>query len=80
MLLQVTDKGLDFLDNLRQNRINASSKVLAHLSNDELTLQLKALKSLLKASELHLRKIQEFDTPQKIYAKLNVPAGKISSS
>jgi MarR family transcriptional regulator, organic hydroperoxide resistance regulator len=59
MLLQVTDKGLDFLDNLRQNRIDALSKVLAHLSNDELTLQLKALNSLLKASELHLRKIQE---------------------
>ncbi len=59
MLLQLTKKGRDLLNHLRENRFNITTQVLAHLSNDELSLQLKALNSLLRASEIHFSKTQE---------------------
>jgi MarR family transcriptional regulator, organic hydroperoxide resistance regulator len=59
MLLQLTEKGRDLLNHLRENRFNITTQVLAHLSNDELSLQLKALNSVLRASEIHFRKTQE---------------------
>jgi MarR family transcriptional regulator, organic hydroperoxide resistance regulator len=56
MLLQATEKGQDLLNNLRERHIQQMSQVLGYLTNDELAIQLKALKDLKKAAEIHLQK------------------------
>ncbi len=51
MLLQITDKGRDLLNNLRERRVNAMTKILGNLNLEQLELQKRAVQDLIKAAE-----------------------------
>jgi MarR family transcriptional regulator, organic hydroperoxide resistance regulator len=54
MLLQVTEKGRSLLNNLRENRINQMTQVLARLSQDELSSLIMGFTALVKAAQAEL--------------------------
>jgi len=56
MLLQVTEKGQELLNNLRERHTSQMLQVLSYLSTDELMMQVKTLKDLKRAAESHLQK------------------------
>ncbi len=56
MLLQVTGKGQELLNNLRERRNTQMSQILNNLNAEELGNQVKSLKDLKKAVELHKEK------------------------
>ncbi len=56
MLLQITDKGHELLNNLHERHTNLMIQVLDHLNMDELNQQVKCLKDLVKAAEAYTTK------------------------
>jgi MarR family transcriptional regulator, organic hydroperoxide resistance regulator len=54
MLLQITEKGRSLLNNLRENRINQMTQVLARLSQDELSSLIMGFTALVKAAQAEL--------------------------
>jgi DNA-binding MarR family transcriptional regulator len=53
MVLQLTDKGHELLNNLRERRINQMTQILAYLNPSELKLQKDCLNTLIKAAETY---------------------------
>jgi DNA-binding MarR family transcriptional regulator len=53
MVLQLTDKGHELLNNLRERRINQMTQILAYLNPSELKLQKNCLNTLIKAAETY---------------------------
>jgi MarR family transcriptional regulator, organic hydroperoxide resistance regulator len=58
MLLQVTAKGQDLLNHLRESRTNQMTQILARLNNEELISLAQGLNALIKSSESYLGKIE----------------------
>ena len=58
MLLQITEKGRELLNNLREKRVNAMTKILGHLTIEQLAIQKQAVVDLIRAAERHGDKLQ----------------------
>ena len=57
MLLQITAGGRELLNNLREKHINAMTKILGHLTMEQLEIQKQAVQDLIKAAEKYREKL-----------------------
>ncbi len=57
MLLQITDKGRELINNLRENRARPMTKILDNMSPEELVQQNQSLHVMIRAAEAYKNKI-----------------------
>jgi MarR family transcriptional regulator, organic hydroperoxide resistance regulator len=58
MLLQITDEGRKLLNNLREKRTTAMTKIMGHLTIEQLNIQKQSVQDLIKAAEKYRDKLQ----------------------